>query len=191
MISSTLRHLPRLASTRLPTVSVRRCIVTEAHPTTTAGPLPVAPPVAVVPPPQPPVFVSPVHAAPPRKPRGGFFRGGLLGFLVGISLAGSTAYVYLLDEYTQSSTALLASVEDLQRSTHKVRDYTQTIETVKKEQKEFAKRAATLADLEKLRNELLKAIDDVNLAHLEHVCKANEWEADQGKVKKAITAPKK
>ncbi|KAI8834679.1 hypothetical protein BC829DRAFT_377306 [Chytridium lagenaria] len=116
--------------------------------------------------------------APPPTPRGpGFIKGSFFGFLLGVSLAGGAAYVYLLDDYQSSSQSLLASVEDLQKSTNKLQSHTKKIEVVEKDLKVVAKRSATKDELEKLRNELLKVIDDVHLSHLE--LKTTVWNLSQ------------
>ncbi|KAI8817149.1 uncharacterized protein EV422DRAFT_542579 [Fimicolochytrium jonesii] len=130
----------------------------------------------------PPVFVKPVPAVPPRR-SGGFFRGGVIGFLTGLTLAGSTAYVFLLDEYEQASNALLSGVDNLQKTTAKLREHTAKIEVLEREFRGFVGRAATQKDLERVRAELLKVIDDVNVSHLE--LKTHVWEVEQD-VKQAL-----
>ncbi|RUS24373.1 hypothetical protein BC938DRAFT_473689 [Jimgerdemannia flammicorona] len=74
----------------------------------------------------------------PQKPIGGF-RGGLSGFLIGITIACGTGYYYLIDEYHVASSLLLNSVEELQASTNRVRDYARKIETVDKELKKITR----------------------------------------------------
>ncbi|KAJ3056687.1 hypothetical protein HK097_005088 [Rhizophlyctis rosea] len=159
-------HLPLSPRTIVPRLS--RSVQTE-------------PPVVVAAPPPPvqPVFVPSANVEPVvvHHKGPGFFRGGIIGFLLGITLAGGTAYVYLLDDYQQSSQSLLASVEDLQKSTNKLKDHTRKIEVLEKDQKSLVAKAATKEDLEQLRSELLKVIDDVNLSHLE--LKTQVWEVAQ------------
>lgn len=46
----------------------------------------------------------------------------LIGFLFGASAAGAASYLYLLDEYQASSSALLNNVESLGRVVGKVND---------------------------------------------------------------------
>ncbi|KAJ3000451.1 hypothetical protein HDV02_005316 [Globomyces sp. JEL0801] len=112
---------------------------------------------------------QPNFTAPPKVvvQRVGAFRGGLVGFLLGITTAGAAAYVYLLDEYQQSSYTLLSGVEDLQKTTSKLRDHTLKIDKVEGDMKKLANQAATKQDLHNLRNELLKNIDNVVLEGLE------------------------
>lgn len=44
----------------------------------------------------------------------------IIGFLLGVTAAGSAGYYYLLGEYNNASAALLLSVQELQASTDKV-----------------------------------------------------------------------
>lgn len=44
----------------------------------------------------------------------------MIGFLLGVTAAGSAGYYYLLGEYNNASAALLLSVQELQASTDKV-----------------------------------------------------------------------
>jgi hypothetical protein len=44
----------------------------------------------------------------------------IIGFLLGVTAAGSAGYYYLLGEYNNASAALLISVQELQASTDKV-----------------------------------------------------------------------
>lgn len=44
----------------------------------------------------------------------------VIGFLLGVTAAGSAGYYYLLGEYNNASEALLISVQELQASTDKV-----------------------------------------------------------------------
>ncbi|KAJ3201788.1 hypothetical protein HDU67_001054 [Dinochytrium kinnereticum] len=128
---------------------------------------------------------APAPAPTPRGP--GFIKGSVFGFLLGLTLAGGSAYVYLLDDYQRSSQSLLASVEDLQKSTNKLQSHTKKIEVVEKDLKVVAKRSATKDEVERLRNELLKVIDDVHLSHLE--LKTQVWDLSQD-VKGLKSSPK-
>ncbi|KAJ3291475.1 hypothetical protein HK104_006090 [Borealophlyctis nickersoniae] len=169
MASRTLLRVSRARPILTPSTTARRNVQTDSTTPSAA---------ASIPPTQrgfaPSANVQPIVV----KQRGpGFFRGGIVGFLLGISLAGATAYVYLLDEYQQSSHSLLSSVEDLQRSTNKLKEHTKSIEKVEKEVKSLEGKAATKEEVEALRRELLKAIDDVNVSHLE--LKTQVWEIGQ------------
>ncbi|KAF9357701.1 hypothetical protein BGX34_009258 [Mortierella sp. NVP85] len=115
-------------------------------------------------------------ATPPvvtyKRPIGGF-RGGILGFLLGATAAGSAGYFYLLEEYQTASNLLLTSVEDLQASTNKVRDYAKKIESVEAELKALRTKAATVEQLGELRSEVKKVYDALNIEHLE--LKSHVW----------------
>ncbi|KAI8921466.1 hypothetical protein BC831DRAFT_477144 [Entophlyctis helioformis] len=106
-------------------------------------------------------YSTETFAAPAQKVvvrRSGFIRGGLFGFLLGVSSAGAAAYVYLLDEYQQSSNSLLSGVDNLQKSTEKLKTHTGKIELLEKDLQAVPKKYATKSQVEDLRNELLKAI---------------------------------
>ncbi|RHZ44064.1 hypothetical protein Glove_767g4 [Diversispora epigaea] len=107
----------------------------------------------------------------------GAFRGGLIGFLLGLTIAGGSGYYYLLDEYHTSSNLLLSSVEELQKSTSKVRDYAQKIERLEGELKSLQGSAATTDQIKELRSETRKLFDGLNLQHLE--LKTNVWNIEQ------------
>ncbi|EXX51632.1 hypothetical protein RirG_260080 [Rhizophagus irregularis DAOM 197198w] len=82
---------------------------------------------------------------PTRKPIGG---------VLGLTIAGGAGYHYLLDEYNTASKLLLSSVEELQKSTNKVRDYTRKIERVELELKALQMSAATIDQIKELRGEV-------------------------------------
>ncbi|KAF9167507.1 hypothetical protein DFQ26_004461 [Actinomortierella ambigua] len=111
-----------------------------------------------------------------KRPVGGF-RGGILGFLLGATAAGAAGYYYLLEEYQTASNLLLASVEDLQTSTNKVRDYAKKIESVEAELKKLKEKAATKEQLQELRTDVKKVYDGLNIEHLE--LKTHVWGLEQ------------
>ncbi|KAI8591673.1 hypothetical protein BDZ88DRAFT_410339 [Geranomyces variabilis] len=173
---------------------------------TTPGAAPVANPTAVaaeataaaVPPNAEPVVVRPVVTAtplqptptvtafepgpshpppppPPRKP--GFFRGGLLGFLTGLTLAGTTAYVYLVDDYGASTAQMLSGLEAVERSAAKVAADGARVRALETAFAEHVKRAATAKGVERVRAELLAALDAQATQHLE--LRTRVWELEQ------------
>ncbi|KAF9082806.1 hypothetical protein BGX29_006848 [Mortierella sp. GBA35] len=107
-----------------------------------------------------------------KRPVGGF-RGGILGFLIGATAAGGAGYYYLLEEYQTASNLLLSSVEDLQVSTNKVRDYAKKIESVEAELKTLRSKTATVEQLNELKSEVKKVYDGLNIEHLE--LKSHVW----------------
>ncbi|CAG8487116.1 2065_t:CDS:2, partial [Ambispora leptoticha] len=96
-----------------------------------------------------------------KTPIGGF-RGGLIGFLLGFTLASGAGYVYLLDDYHAASNLLLSSVEELQLSTNKVRDYAKKIERVEGDLRSLQNHATTKDQLSELRKE--DTLDEKQLA---------------------------
>ncbi|KAF9182593.1 hypothetical protein BGZ51_003648 [Haplosporangium sp. Z 767] len=120
-----------------------------------------------------------------KRPIGGF-RGGILGFLIGATAAGGAGYYYLLEEYQTASNLLLNSVEDLQTSTNKVRDYAKKIESVEAELKALRAKAATVEQLGELKTEVKKVYDGLNIEHLE--LKSHVWglEMDLQKVQQQV-----
>ncbi|KAL0064684.1 hypothetical protein AAF712_008382 [Marasmius tenuissimus] len=119
---------------------------------------------------------SPIAAGtlpPQKKPIGGF-RGGIVGFLFGFSLASSFAAYQLLDEYKQASAALQASVEELKTSTEKARllgsfvtAQVRRIEAVEKDLKALTSTSATKEDISRVRAEVKKLYDGLHVEFLD------------------------
>ncbi|KAG2060542.1 hypothetical protein BDR06DRAFT_947879 [Suillus hirtellus] len=103
---------------------------------------------------------------PQKRPVGGF-RGGIIGFLFGFSLASAFAAYHLLDEYKLASAALQASVEELQASTEKVSAHVRRIEAVEKDLKALAQSSASKDDLSRVRTELKKVYDGLHIEFLD------------------------
>ncbi|KAF9219186.1 hypothetical protein BS17DRAFT_804556, partial [Gyrodon lividus] len=101
-----------------------------------------------------------------KKPVGGF-RGGIIGFLFGFSLASSFAAYHLLDEYKAASAALQASVEELQASTEKVSAHVRRIEAVEKDLKALSQSSASKDDLSRIRVEVKKLYDGLHIEFLD------------------------
>ncbi|TFL02397.1 hypothetical protein BDV98DRAFT_546807 [Pterulicium gracile] len=104
--------------------------------------------------------------APPKRPIGGF-RGGIVGFLFGFSLASSFAAYQLLDEYKQASAALQSSVEELRVSTESVSEHVRRIEAVEKDLKALAGSSATKEDVSRIRAEMKKLYDGLHVEFLD------------------------
>ncbi|KIK93096.1 hypothetical protein PAXRUDRAFT_829343 [Paxillus rubicundulus Ve08.2h10] len=102
----------------------------------------------------------------PKKPVGSF-RGGIIGFLFGFSLASAFASYHLLDEYKAASAALQASVEELQASTEKVSAHVRRIEKVEKDLKALAQSSASKDDLSRVRTEVKKLYDGLHIEFLD------------------------
>ncbi|KAJ7780581.1 hypothetical protein DFH07DRAFT_729636 [Mycena maculata] len=97
-----------------------------------------------------------------KKPIGAF-RGGIVGFLAGFSLAASFAAYHLLDEYNQASAALQASVEELKLSTEKISAHVRRIEAVEKDLKALGDTTASKDEISRLRAEMKKIYDGLHL----------------------------
>jgi len=107
----------------------------------------------------------------------GAFRGGLFGILLGATIAGGIGYYYLVDEYQTASSLLLSSVEELQMSTNRVRDYARKIESVDREVRKIREEAATKEEVAQLRVEMKKLYDSLSIEHLE--LKTHVWGIEQ------------
>ncbi|KAI9142230.1 hypothetical protein BKA69DRAFT_1069093 [Paraphysoderma sedebokerense] len=118
-----------------------------------------------------------------RRPVGAV-RGGIIGLLLGLSIAGGTGYYYLLDEYQISSNALLSTVEKLQTSVSELKSHTTKVVKVEQDLKELRKVVASSQQLENVRNELLMLIDALTVEHLETKTRVWQLEQDSGDGKK-------
>ncbi|EPB93071.1 hypothetical protein HMPREF1544_00145 [Mucor circinelloides 1006PhL] len=100
-------------------------------------------------------------------------KGGVIGFLLGVTAAGSAGYYYLLGEYNNASAALLLSVQELQASTDKVKDYAKRIETVDRDVAKLKETTATKQQLADMKVDFRKLYDTLNIEHLE--LKTHVW----------------
>ncbi|KAF9651560.1 hypothetical protein BDM02DRAFT_620120 [Thelephora ganbajun] len=117
-----------------------------------------------------------------KKPLGAF-RGGVVGFLLGFSLASSYAAYRLVDEYKQASALLQASVEELQatatkasgfhplvplsHSSEQVSTHLKRIEAVEKDLKALSETTVPKDDVTKLRVEVKKLYDGLHIEFLD------------------------
>lgn len=65
-------------------------------------------------------------AVAPRKV--GAFRGGFLGFLLGVTATGAASYYYLLDEYTKASRVVVADIFSLKESVDNLEKHVKSLE---------------------------------------------------------------
>ncbi|CAO3637923.1 unnamed protein product [Mucor hiemalis] len=100
-------------------------------------------------------------------------KGGVIGFLLGVTAAGSAGYYYLLGEYNNASAALLISVQELQASTDKVKDYARRIEAVDRDVAKLKETTATKKQLTDMKADFRKLYDTLNIEHLE--LKTHVW----------------
>ncbi|KAG6903120.1 hypothetical protein C0995_004667 [Termitomyces sp. Mi166 len=101
-----------------------------------------------------------------KKPVGAF-RGGIVGFLFGFSVASSYAAYHLLEEYQRASAALQASVETLQLSTEKISAHVRRIDAVEKDLKALSQAAASKEDIPRVRAEIKKLLDGLHVEFLD------------------------
>ncbi|KAI7905304.1 uncharacterized protein BX663DRAFT_502410 [Cokeromyces recurvatus] len=100
-------------------------------------------------------------------------RSGFIGFLLGVTTASAAGYYYLLGEYNSASASLLISVQELQASTEKVKDYARRIETIDRDVTKLKEMAATKQQLSDLKVDFRKLYDTLNIEHLE--LKTHVW----------------
>ncbi|KAJ2337509.1 hypothetical protein GGI00_000193 [Coemansia sp. RSA 2681] len=119
----------------------------------------------------------PAQEAPRKKRPIGGFRGGLVGFLLGVTSAGAFGFVYLIEEYQKATSLVLSSVDELEKSSLKVREYVKKIETVESDLHKLQASGATSQQLAQLKADWRKQNDILTRDHLE--LKAHVWEIEQ------------
>lgn len=100
-----------------------------------------------------------------------------MGFLLGVATAGSFGFVYLVDEYQKATSLVMGSVEELEKSSLKVKDYVKKIETVESNLQKLQQAAATTQQLAQAKADWRKQNDVLTRDHLE--LKAHVWEIEQ------------
>lgn len=68
----------------------------------------------------------------PVVKKGSNLRGGFVGFLLGVTITGFGSYYYLVDEYKNSSNAVVADVVSLQKSIHNLESHVRSLEDASK-----------------------------------------------------------
>ncbi|KAG4404174.1 hypothetical protein JTP64_001141 [Candida tropicalis] len=66
-----------------------------------------------------------------RPKKVGAFRGGFIGFLLGVTTTGSLSYYYLLDQYNLSNTVVVSDIIALQNSISNLEKHIKTLEEKK------------------------------------------------------------
>ncbi|RKP09971.1 hypothetical protein THASP1DRAFT_22239 [Thamnocephalis sphaerospora] len=87
------------------------------------------------------------------------FGSGLIGFLLGGTIVGAVGWYEFLDDYRYASRTLLESVEELESSTRKVRDYARKIEAVEATLRRLENQSVTEEALNQLRQEMRTLMD--------------------------------
>ncbi|GAA5997674.1 uncharacterized protein JCM10292_001015 [Rhodotorula paludigena] len=133
--------------------------------------------------PPPPPILEPEPAPEPavavarvRRPVGAF-RGGLIGFLLGISAVGGYGYFRLLEDYQKASQTLLVSVDELKGSTEQMATHLSRIATLERALAKLTDERATHAEVDSLRAEYRKLLEAEHLDVLN--LKAHVWAVEQ------------
>ncbi|KAK6201270.1 uncharacterized protein RJT21DRAFT_120318 [Scheffersomyces amazonensis] len=61
----------------------------------------------------------------------GAFRGGFVGFLLGVTATGAGSYYYLLDQYKLANNTIVADIVALQNSISKLEQHINSLDTKK------------------------------------------------------------
>lgn len=61
----------------------------------------------------------------------GAFRGGFVGFLLGVSVTGVASYYYLLDQYKLTNSVMVGDIVELQNSINNLQKHIKTLEEKK------------------------------------------------------------
>ncbi|GJN94104.1 hypothetical protein Rhopal_007178-T1 [Rhodotorula paludigena] len=117
-----------------------------------------------------------VPVARVRRPVGAF-RGGLIGFLLGISAVGGYGYFRLLEDYQKASQTLLVSVDELKGSTEQMATHLSRIATLERALAKLTDERATHAEVDSLRAEYRKLLEAEHLDVLN--LKAHVWAVEQ------------
>lgn len=67
-------------------------------------------------------------SAAPAPKKVGTFRGGFVGFLLGVTVTGAGCYYYLLDEYTKANNALLVDLFSLKETVENLESHVKGLE---------------------------------------------------------------
>lgn len=124
--------------------------------------------------PETPVQEPPVSRS--RRPVGAF-RGGIIGFLLGLTAVGGYGYFRVLDDYRRASEKLLTSVEELKTSTEQMTTYLSRINALETSLDRLARQAAKTEQVDSLRDETRQLIESHHLDLLN--LKAHVWGIEQ------------
>ncbi|GAA5964006.1 hypothetical protein JCM3765_007836 [Sporobolomyces pararoseus] len=175
LIRITLRRGVRLASTSAPPPLPS----TPSSPptsTTTTSTATATPPLPDLPPAPTPLQIS----APPTpviKQPVGAWRGGLIGFLLGLTALGSYGYFLLLSDYEKASRQLVESVKNLESSTSLISSQLERIAELESRLKSVESTQVSSKRLESFRNEYKKLSDSQHLDLID--LKAHVWSIEQ------------
>lgn len=75
--------------------------------------------------------VTPAATSTAKPRKVGAFRGGFMGFLLGVAVTGFGSYYYLLDQYKFTNSVVVADVVALQTSIDNLERHIKTLESKK------------------------------------------------------------
>ncbi|PVU84810.1 hypothetical protein BB559_007384 [Furculomyces boomerangus] len=110
------------------------------------------------------------------KPIGGF-RGGIFGFLLGATVAGSYGFYYLIDQYQKASSLVLSSVDELEKTATDVKDYVRKIDNMETLLGDIKSSTAEKDELIQFKSDWRKQVDIIMKDYLE--LKAHLWRVEQ------------
>ncbi|GAA5991501.1 hypothetical protein JCM5350_005186 [Sporobolomyces pararoseus] len=174
-LASTSVPAPPLASTPSPSPSLSPSVF-PPPPASTETPATATPPLPDLPPAPAPLQTS----APPTpviKQPVGAWRGGLIGFLLGLTALGSYGYFLLLSDYEKASRQLVESVKNLESSTSLISSQLERIAELESRLKSVESTQVSSKRLESFRNEYKKLSDSQHLDLID--LKAHVWSIEQ------------
>ncbi|KPV73029.1 uncharacterized protein RHOBADRAFT_55271 [Rhodotorula graminis WP1] len=172
-LASAASAAPTPTATSTPPPGQFRTTSNDPAPAPAPAPAPEPDRLEPEPLPEPP---APAPLARVRKPVGAF-RGGLIGFLLGLTTIGGYGYFRLLDDYHNASTTLLASVEELKGSTQQMATHLSRIAALEDSHAQLSNSAASTKDVQALRAEYRKLLDSEHVDLLS--LRAHVWGLEQ------------
>ena len=71
---------------------------------------------------------APIKVTTTTRKKVGAFRGGFIGFLLGVTTTGGLSYYYLLDQYKLANTVVIADIVALQNSITNLEKHIKSLE---------------------------------------------------------------
>ncbi|GAA5912930.1 uncharacterized protein JCM6883_006261 [Sporobolomyces salmoneus] len=152
--------------------------------TSSSTTLPSSPVVACEPPltttdlpPPPPPLITEAPPTPIVKQPVGAFRGGLIGFLLGLTTLGGYGYYLLLSDYEKASKQLVESVKNLESSTSLISSQLDRISLLESRLRSLESTQVSSKQLDSFRNEYKKLSESQHLDLIN--LKAHVWSIEQ------------
>ncbi|GAA5937934.1 uncharacterized protein JCM15063_005417 [Sporobolomyces koalae] len=181
---STLIPRTYFARARLTTVAATRPssptapLAAPSTPSNPSTPLDTVPELEV-PPPLPAALpeASSVRSQQSIQQPVGAFRGGLIGFLLGLTAVGTYGYYSLLSDYSKASQQLLLSVQELQESTRIVTSQLDKINQLEDRIQRLEPKMVDKKELKSMREEYKRLTETQHLDLIN--LKAHVWSIEQ------------